>query len=108
MFTTTKDVALPATVTGSWPRPAWFTEGLWGRPFSTRMSDVTYREQFTDAVATVLSDQERAGLDILTNGDYHLDPDLGGRSWLLYPVERMTGLTAHDVDATSDEWAYPP
>lgn len=108
MFTTTKDVLLPTTVTGSWPRPAWFTEGLWGRRLSSGMSDVAYREQFTDALATVLSDQERAGLDILTNGDYHQDPDLGGRSWLLYAVERLGGMTATDQDATSDEWAYGP
>ena len=42
------------------------------------MKEVDYREKFLDAVATVLSDQEQAGLDILTNGDYHLDEDLGG------------------------------
>jgi 5-methyltetrahydropteroyltriglutamate--homocysteine methyltransferase len=108
VFTTTDGKILPTTVTGSWPRPTWFTEGLWQKPFSTRMNDVGYREQFTDAVSAVISDQERAGLDILTNGDYHHDQDLGGRSWLLYPVERLSGVTSLDVDATSDEWAYPP
>jgi 5-methyltetrahydropteroyltriglutamate--homocysteine methyltransferase len=108
MFTTTEGKILPTTVTGSWPRPSWFREGLWRQPFSTRMNDISYREPFTDAVSTVISDQERAGLDILTNGDYHLDPDLGGRSWLLYPVERLGGVAPLDIDATSDEWAYPP
>ncbi len=108
MFTTTDGIILPTTVTGSWPRPAWFTEGLRREPFSSRMNDLTYREQFSDAVSAVISDQERAGLDILTNGDYHHDQDLGGRSWLLYPVERLGGVTPLDDDATSDEWAYPP
>ena len=85
MYTATRDLMLPTTVTGSWPRPSWYTLGLSGRPLSSGMNDVAFREQFTDALDTVISDQERAGLDILTNGDYHQDPDLGGRSWVLYP-----------------------
>ena len=44
------------------------------------LADVQFREQHMDAVASVISDQELAGLDILTNGDYHLDFDLAGRS----------------------------
>jgi 5-methyltetrahydropteroyltriglutamate--homocysteine methyltransferase len=45
------------------------------------MMDVRFREKFQDALATVLSDQERAGLDILTHGDLHCDDDMAGRSW---------------------------
>jgi 5-methyltetrahydropteroyltriglutamate--homocysteine methyltransferase len=108
MFTATDGIILPTTVTGSWPRPIWFDTGLWGKPLSTGLADVKYREQFTDAVSAVITDQERAGLDILTNGDFHLDPDLGGRAWLLYPVERLHGVTELDLYSTSDEWAYPP
>jgi hypothetical protein len=68
VLTATKDRILPTTVTGSWPRPSWFTGNLYERPFSTAMADVTYREQFVDAVGAVLNDQEFAGLDILTDG----------------------------------------
>jgi 5-methyltetrahydropteroyltriglutamate--homocysteine methyltransferase len=107
MYTATEGIILPTTVTGSWPRPGWFDSGLWGKPLSTGLAEIKYREQFTDAVSAVITDQERAGLDILTNGDFHLDPDLGGRSWLLYPVERLSGMTKLDLYATSDEWAYP-
>ena len=78
MLTATKDLMLPATVTGSWPRPRWYDQGLWGRPLDTALLDVRFREQFLDAHATVIADQERAGLDILTNGDYHLDEDFAG------------------------------
>ncbi len=78
MLTATKDLMLPATVTGSWPRPRWYDGGLWGRPLDTALLDVRFREQFLDAHATVIADQERAGLDILTNGDYHLDEDFAG------------------------------
>jgi 5-methyltetrahydropteroyltriglutamate--homocysteine methyltransferase len=98
---------LPTTVTGSWPRPVWYDEGLWRRPLSTRLNDVRFREQFLDAVATIISDQEQAGLDILTNGDFHLDPDLGGRAWLLYLVERLGGVSEVDGVPT-EEWIYPP
>lgn len=72
------------------------------------MTDIDYREKFLDAVATVLSEQEQAGLDILTNGDYHLDESLGGHSWLLYPVARMNGVTREETYPSSDEWSYKP
>jgi len=48
-FTATKDLMLPATVTGSWPRPRWYTQNLWGRPLDTAMMDPWFREQFSDA-----------------------------------------------------------
>ena len=51
VLTATKDLILPTTVTGSWPRPAWYTENLAGRPFSEGMADLRYREQFQDALA---------------------------------------------------------
>ena len=106
MFTATKDLLLPTTVTGSWPRPSWFTGNLHERPFSTGMADVAYREQYVDAVTSVLNDQEYAGLDILTNGDYHLDNDLAGRSWFSYPTERFDGMSEYDTETTA-EWQYP-
>ena len=97
MFTATKDLMLPATVTGSWPRPRWYTENMWGRPLDTAMMNPWYREQFTDAHAIVVSDQERVGLDILTTGDYHLDEDVAGRSWHHYPLQRWKGLEHEEL-----------
>jgi hypothetical protein len=35
---------LAATTTGSWPRPAWYSQSLWGRPLDTAMLDPIYRE----------------------------------------------------------------
>src|SRR5262245_66612024 len=70
------------------------------------MADVAYREQFVDAISSVLSDQELAGLDILTNGDYHLDADLAGRSWFSYPSERLAGISEYDTETTFG-WSYP-
>lgn len=108
MLTATEGLVLPTAVTGSWPRPVWFTENLSGRALSDALLDTRYRDEFTDAVATVISDQERAGLDILTNGDYHCDADLAGLSWMLYPVERLRGIARAETLPASYEWVYPP
>src|SRR3954447_5312415 len=97
MFTATKELMLPATVTGSWPPPRWDDQGPWGRPLDTAMLDVRFREQFLDAHSVVIADQTRAGLDILTNGDYQLDEDFAGRSCHHYPVKRWTGLEHEEL-----------
>jgi 5-methyltetrahydropteroyltriglutamate--homocysteine methyltransferase len=111
MFTITADKTLPCTVTGSWPRPRWFDDSMFGRPLDTCMMDVRFREKFQDALATVLSDQERAGLDILTHGDLHCDDDLAGRSWHHYPLQRWAGFSGDFLqsEATRSPWLrYPP
>jgi 5-methyltetrahydropteroyltriglutamate--homocysteine methyltransferase len=97
MFTVSKDHPLLTTITGSLPRPHWFVANLQGRPFSLAMTDIAFREQYTDAVASYLSDQTRAGLDLLTDGDARCDCDVGGRSWFAYASERLEGLTGHHV-----------
>ncbi|MGZ4178784.1 MAG: hypothetical protein ACXVRW_12520 [Solirubrobacteraceae bacterium] len=92
MFTATHDVLLPVTVTGSWPRPRWFTARMGGRPLTTCLKDVAFREQLADALAALVADQELAGLDIATHGDFFHDEDIGGHSWHRYPLERWAGL----------------
>jgi 5-methyltetrahydropteroyltriglutamate--homocysteine methyltransferase len=101
-FTATQDLILPTTVTGSWPRPSWFDMSLWGKPLSTGMMDPRYREQFTDALSVVVSDQQRAGLDLVTNGDYFLDADFAGRSWHHYPLQRWTGLEFDELQPVDE------
>ncbi len=97
MLTVSKNRPLLTTITGSLPRPHWFTHNLSGRPFSVAMTDIAFREQYTDAVTTYLNDQTRAGLDLLTDGDARCDCDVGGRSWFGYPAERLGGLGGHYV-----------
>src|SRR4029077_19963282 len=96
MIKATKDLMLPATITGSLPRPAWYTENLATRPFRDAIADARFREQYTDAVSTYIRDQERAGLDIVTDGDARLDSDVGGMSWFQYPARRFKGLSGGD------------
>ncbi len=110
MLTVTKDVILPSTVTGSWPRPRWFDVSMWGRPMDTCMMDVHFREKFQDAMATMISDEERAGLDILTHGDFHCDEDMAGRAWHHYPLQRWAGFHGDYLQSedTRSEWLKYP
>ncbi|MFZ5832057.1 MAG: cobalamin-independent methionine synthase II family protein [Planctomycetota bacterium] len=111
MYTVTAGKMLPATVTGSWPRPRWFDVSMWGQPLDTCMMDVRFREKFQDALSVVVNDQQRAGLDILTHGDYHCDEDFAGRAWHHYPLQRWTGLEGDHVQPEEgrSEWLkYPP
>src|ERR1700675_1771096 len=94
MFTATADLILPSTTTGSFPRPRWYDVGLWGRPLDTCMLDIRFREKFQDAMAVVISDQERAGLDVLAHGDLHVDEDLAGGAGHTYPLQRGAGFGA--------------
>ena len=93
MLTVTKDMVLPTTLTGSLPRPQWYTENLDGRTFNEVRYHVSFREQYTDALSCYFSEQERTGLDILVDGDCRFDRDVGGRSWIAYPLERLGGLS---------------
>ena len=73
-----------------------------------RSSTSRYREQLLDAVSVVVGEQERAGLDIVTNGDYHLDPDLAGLSWMRYPLERIDGLDVRQAVPAIEVQEQPP
>jgi 5-methyltetrahydropteroyltriglutamate--homocysteine methyltransferase len=111
MLTITKDKILPCTVTGSWPRPRWFDVSMWGKPLDTAMMDVRFREKFQDALAVVVGEEERAGLDILTHGDLHCDEDFAGRSWHHYPLQRWAGFSGDllQSEETRSPWLrYPP
>src|SRR5437870_3970971 len=111
MFTATANLILPSTTTGSFPRPRWFDVSMWGRPLDTCMMDVRFREKFQDAMAVVISDEQRAGLDILTHGDFHCDEDFAGRSWHHYPLQRWSGFEGDHLQSeqTRSPWLkYPP
>jgi 5-methyltetrahydropteroyltriglutamate--homocysteine methyltransferase len=97
---TTDTMTLPTTITGSLPRPTWYTENLAMRPFRDAIADARFREQYTDAVGTFVRDQERAGLDIVTDGDARFDSDVGGMSWFQYPARRLKGLAGGDYHRT--------
>jgi 5-methyltetrahydropteroyltriglutamate--homocysteine methyltransferase len=96
LFTATAGKQLPTTITGSLPRPTWYTENLGARDFLDAMVEIRFREQYEDALAVYIRDQELAGLDILTDGDCRFDDDIGGQSWTRYPAMHMDGFDRDD------------
>src|SRR2546427_10570725 len=109
MLNATRDTILPTTIPGSYPRPHWFTEELRGRGFKDAMGDSRFREQYPDAVACLVREQEMAGLDIVTDGDSRFDLTVGGKSWFFYVIERLRGITGHVDLAAAGGWrGLPP
>lgn len=104
MLDATRDRILPTTITGSYPRPAWFTESLRGRPFKQALGENAFREQYLDAVGCLVAEQARAGLDIVTDGDSRFDLTVGGKSWFYYPIERLRGITGHQDRTRASGW----
>jgi 5-methyltetrahydropteroyltriglutamate--homocysteine methyltransferase len=104
MLDATRDSLLPTTITGSYPRPHWFTEELRGRGFKDALGDARFREQYLDAVACLVREQEAAGLDIVTDGDARFDLTVGGKSWFYYVIERLRGITGHVDRSAGRGW----
>jgi 5-methyltetrahydropteroyltriglutamate--homocysteine methyltransferase len=92
MYTATSGITLPTTITGSLPRPSWYTENLGTKSFLDAMVISRFREQYVDTLSAYLREQEVAGLDIVTDGDCRFDQDVGGQSWTSYPPHHMTGF----------------
>jgi len=105
----TRGRILPTTITGSYPRPQWFTEELRGRGFKDALGDSRFREQYLDAVSCLVREQEMAGLDIVTDGDSRFDLTVGGKSWFFYVIERLQGITGHVDRSAAGGWrGLPP
>ncbi len=110
MLRATKNIMLPTTITGSLPRPSWYTQTLGARSFLDAMVNNQFREQYVDAVSIYIHEQEWAGLDIVTDGDAHFDPDVGGQSWTNYPPRHMGGFDRNPQPTPSGRGgvAFPP
>lgn len=93
MLTVTRDLILPTTITGSYPKPHWYTEGLNGVPFKVAMGRSQFREQYLDMISSLMAEQAAAGLDIVSDGDGRFDLTVGGKSWYFYSLERLGGLS---------------
>jgi len=78
---------------GSYPRPQWFRHQLLGRDVRVAFKEVQHEEAYHDAVATVIRDQEEAGLDIVTDGNMWYDDYVGViGSFCWYMYERIGGF----------------
>jgi 5-methyltetrahydropteroyltriglutamate--homocysteine methyltransferase len=93
MATKIVDTLLPTTMVGSYPRPHWFKHQLLGRDIRVAFKEVQHEEAYDDAVATVIRDQEEAGLDIVTDGNMWYDDYVGViGSFCWYMYERIGGF----------------
>ena len=87
------DTILPTTMVGSYPRPQWYKHQLLGRDVRIAFKEVQHEEAYHDAVATVIRDQEEAGLDIVTDGNMWYDDYVGViGSFCWYMYERIGGF----------------
>jgi len=109
MIKATADLVLPTTITGSLPRPSWYTENLGSRSFLAAMVETRFREQYEDALAVYLTQQDVAGLDIFSDGDVRFTQDIGGQSWTSYPPFHMAGFDGvpHRAPAGGGGIAFP-
>jgi len=87
------NTVLPTTMVGSYPRPSWYKQQLLGRDIRVAFKEVSHEETYDDAVATVVRDQEEAGLDIVTDGNMWYDDYVGViGSFCWYMYERIGGF----------------
>ncbi len=93
MLTKIVETILPTTMVGSFPRPQWYKHQLLGRDIRVAFKEVQHEEAYNDAVATVIRDQEEAGLDIVTDGNMWYDDYVGViGSFCWYMYERIGGF----------------
>jgi len=109
---------LATTMVGSYPRPSWYKQQLLGRDIRVAFKEVSHEETYEDAVATVVRDQEDAGLDIVTDGNMWYDDYvgvIGSFCWYMYeriggfeparePHPSMVGAGKSQGKALLDDW----
>jgi 5-methyltetrahydropteroyltriglutamate--homocysteine methyltransferase len=90
-----KDVLLPTTHVGSYPRPIY----MQGKVFepgvdASEFPSFRTRELYRHAVAAVIRDQERVGLDIVTDGGQHYEneTDYELSELFHYTAQRLHGV----------------
>jgi 5-methyltetrahydropteroyltriglutamate--homocysteine methyltransferase len=63
------DILIPTMMTGNYPKPRWYNgQGFATVPKGNFVSDSVSYEAFEDCVAAIVSDQERAGIDVISDG----------------------------------------
>lgn len=70
-----RDVLLPTTMVGSYPRPPWLTGKVFGEYDEPDFLDYGVKERYWDAVRLCVDDQVRAGLDVVSDGQQYLESE---------------------------------
>ena len=111
---------LAVTAIGSWPRPRWMVAALHAR-MEGRLDDSAFQETADDAVRLAIAAQERAGLDMVTDGEQRRDSYaafVAGRldGCQLIPLSDLSSMTDHpdeflaelaELDVPADEVRHP-
>jgi 5-methyltetrahydropteroyltriglutamate--homocysteine methyltransferase len=70
-----KDVLLPTTMVGSYPRPNWLRGKVFAEFDEPDYIDYGAKEAFEDAVRLCVDDQIRAGLDVVCDGQQYYESE---------------------------------
>ena len=95
MPTKVTDAILPTTMIGSYPKPRWFEKyNVEGKDLLEWWKLEENFQAWRDATNACITDQEEAGLDIVTDGQMHFD-QYGGAigSFVWYWYERLGGFS---------------
>jgi 5-methyltetrahydropteroyltriglutamate--homocysteine methyltransferase len=95
MPTKVTDTILPTTMIGSYPKPRWYEKyNVAGADILEWWKLEEHFQAYRDATNAVITDQEDAGLDIVTDGQMHFD-QYGGAigSFVWYWYERLGGFS---------------
>ncbi|MGZ8094966.1 MAG: cobalamin-independent methionine synthase II family protein [Methylosarcina sp.] len=69
-----KGVLIPTSMVGNYPNPRWWDAHYAAKFTGDRQPpDASIREALEDAIAAIATDQEKAGLDIISDGRLHGD-----------------------------------
>lgn len=98
-------VTIPTTIIGSMPKPGWLASEWYSISENWRLSGPALSEALDDATRLALADQERAGIDIVCDGEqrrpshhsYFLSHLNGVDFSTLKPKARRGGKSMHDV-----------
>jgi 5-methyltetrahydropteroyltriglutamate--homocysteine methyltransferase len=101
-----RDLLLPTTMVGNYPNPSWYVDQPWavfpdeagaaavrarpGHPAAVDPAALP-REAFLDAVASIVRDQEEAGLDVIADGRVYGGSSAYGQI-LYHYYERLNGF----------------
>jgi methionine synthase II (cobalamin-independent) len=87
-----EDILIPTMMVGNYPKPRWFSGNANAAvPFGEYLPDSISFETFEDCIAALVSDQERAGLDVISDGRV-----LGGDSPYAQIVEYFVDRLGYD------------
>src|SRR5258705_120004 len=64
-----KDILIPTMMVGNYPKPRWYNGADYAKvPQGNFVSDSISYEAFEDCIAAIVLDQERAGIDVISDG----------------------------------------